>query len=344
MDNYTKYISEQIIRLCKIPSPTGFTKNISDYVYNELKDMGYLPLLTVKGTVRVDIGGEGEGLVLAAHLDTLGGMIRSVKDNGRIRPTAIGGLNWETCDGENCTIHTKSGKVFTGVIMNCKPSAHVFGKDIKRDEENIEIIIDEDIENKEDVKKLGIQNGDFIALDARTVITESGVIKSRFLDDKASASILLAYAKYIKDKNIKLKNKVTLLFTVYEEVGHGGSAGIPEGTVEMIAVDMGCVGDDLTCTEKMVSICAKDSTGPYNYEVVTKLIDVANNMKLAYAVDIYPHYGSDVGTALRSGHEIRHGLIGPGVYASHNYERSHVKGIENTFKLIIGYTAKNKEM
>lgn len=337
MDNHIDYAVEQIKKLCLIPSPTGFTKDAADYVYSTLESMGYAPVITAKGTVIVAIGGEGEGLVWASHLDTLGGMVRSIKPNGRLKPTTIGGLNWETCDGENCTLHTRDGKTYSGVAMNCTPSAHVFGTDIKRDEANIEIIIDEDVENKEDAQQLGIQVGDFIALDPRTVVTESGVIKSRFLDDKASAGVLLAVAKYVKDNDMKLKNKVTLMFTVYEEVGHGASAGLPEGVTEMIAVDMGCVGDDLTCTEKMVSICAKDSGGPYNYDVTSKLISTAKRLDLNYAVDIYPKYGSDTGTALRSGHELRHGLIGPGIYASHNYERAHKKGMENTFKLIIGY-------
>lgn len=337
MDNYTSYAVEQIKELCSISSPTGFTKEAANYVYNTLKDMGYSPVITVKGTVLVDIGGEGEGLVWASHIDTLGGMVRSIKPNGRIKPTTIGGLNWITCDGENCTIHTREGKTYTGVAMNCTPSAHVFGTEVKRDEANIEIIVDEDIENKEDIKKLGIEVGDFIALDPRTVVTKSGVIKSRFLDDKASAGVLIAVAKYVKENDVKLKNKVTLMFTVYEEVGHGGSSGLPDGVTEMISVDMGCVGDDLTCTEKMVSICAKDSGGPYNYDVTSKLIETAKSLNLNYAVDIYPKYGSDVETTLRSGYEIRHGLIGPGVYASHNYERSHVKGVENTLRLIIGY-------
>lgn len=337
MQEYINYSIEQIKKLCSIPSPTGFTKNAAKYVYDTLKDMGYNPVITVKGTVMVDIGGNGDRLVLASHIDTLGGMVRSIKSNGRLRPTTLGGLNWPTCDGENCTIHTRDGKVYTGVVMNSTPSSHVFGKDIKREEKDMEIIIDEDVESRDDAEKLGIQPGDFIAMDPRTVVTPSGVIKSRFLDDKASASVLIGIAKYVKEKEIKLSNKVTLMFTVYEEVGHGGSAGIPEDTVEMISVDMGCVGDDLGCTEKQVSICAKDSGGPYNYDVTTKLINTAKRLNLDYAIDVYPMYGSDVETTLRSGHEIRHGLIGPGVYASHNYERTHAKGIENTFRLIMGY-------
>ena len=173
-------------------------------------------------------------------------------------------------------------------------------------------------------------------MDPRTVITESGYIKSRFLDDKLSAAILLGLAKWVKDEQPNLSRKVSLLFTVYEEVGHGGCF-IPEDTEEMISVDMGCVGDDLECTERKVSICAKDSGGPYNYDVTGALIETAKRAEVDYAIDVYPHYGSDVEASLRSGYDIRHGLIGPGVYASHNYERSHMEGVKNTFTLLKTY-------
>lgn len=200
-------------------------------------------------------------------------------------------------------------------------------------EENMEILLDENVNDKQGVEALGIQTGDIIAMDPRTVITESGYIKSRFLDDKLSAAILLGVAHAVNDEGWKLNRKVTLLFTVYEEVGHGGSF-VPADTEEMISVDMGCVGADLGCTEHMVSICAKDSGGPYNYELVTELSNLAKSEGLDYAIDVYPHYGSDVEATLHSGYDIRHGLIGAGVYASHNYERSHMDGVENTYKLL----------
>ena len=193
------------------------------------------------------------------------------------------------------------------------------------------------VENKDDVLALGIMPGDIVAFDPRTRITDSGYIKSRFLDDKLSVGILLGYAKYLKDNNIELENYQYHYITVYEEVGHGGTASIPEGVTEMISVDMGCVGEGLTCDEHMVSICAKDSRGPYNYDVVTGLIKAAKDNNLNFAVDIYPFYGSDVDSTLDAGYDIRHGLIGSGVYASHGYERSHKDGVENTLKLLAAY-------
>lgn len=336
MKHYIDFIAEQLNTLTTIPSPSGYTKNATDYLMKLLQDMGYEPKLSRKGNVFVTLGGDGEPLVLAAHVDTLGAMVRSIKDNGRLRPTTLGGHVWSTADGANCTIHTRDGKVYTGVVLNTEPSAHVADKKVETLEENMEILLDEPVSTKAETLALGIQTGDIIAMDPRTVITESGYIKSRFLDDKLSASILLGIAKIVKDESLSFHRKVSLLFTVYEEVGHGGSF-VPEDTTEMISVDMGCVGADLGCTERMVSICAKDSGGPYNYDLVTELSNIAKEEQLDYAIDVYPHYGSDVEATLHAGYDIRHGLIGPGVYASHNYERSHLDGVKNTFLLLTTY-------
>ncbi len=336
MNSYIDYILEELKALTSIPSPTGFTKEVTAYVHKTLTDMGYEPYYSNKGNVHVTIDGEGNPLVLAAHLDTLGTMVRSIKDNGRLRPTTIGGHQWSTADGENCTVHTRDGKVYTGVVLNTEPSAHVADQKVECTEANMEILLDENVDTKDGVKALGIQCGDIIAMDPRTTITNSGYIKSRFLDDKLSAAILLGLAKMVKEDKLELNRKVSLLFTVYEEVGHGGCC-IPEDTKEMLSVDMGCVGDDLECTEHKVSICAKDSGGPYNYDVTSALIATAKEQALDFSIDVYPHYGSDVEATLRSGYDIRHGLIGPGVYASHNYERSHVDGVCNTLKLLRAY-------
>ena len=330
------YIGEQLKALTSIPSPTGFTRAVTDYVMKTLEEMGFAPERSTKGNVLVCLGGEDEPLVLASHVDTLGAMVRSIKDNGRLRPTTLGGHQWSTADGENCTVHTRDGRVYTGVVLNTEPSSHVADEKVETLEKNMEILLDENVDTKDDVAGLGIQTGDIIAMDPRTVITKSGYIKSRFLDDKLSASVLLGLARAVAAGEVKLARKVSLLFTVYEEVGHGG-AFVPADTCEMISVDMGCVGDDLGCTERMVSICAKDSGGPYNYELVSALADTAKRLSLDYAIDVYPHYGSDVEATLRAGYDIRHGLIGPGVYASHNYERSHMDGVLNTYELLRAY-------
>ena len=336
MNSHMNFIKEQLYTLTSIPSPSSFTTKVTDYLLSELSSLGYSPERSNKGNVFVTLGGSGSPLVLAAHVDTLGAMVRSIKENGRLRPTTIGGHQWSTADGENCTIHTRDGRVYTGVVLNKEPSSHVADQKTELIEENMEILLDENVSSDQDTLALGIQTGDIIAMDPRTVVTESGYIKSRFLDDKLSAAILLGLARAVREDAWKLNRKVSLLFTVYEEVGHGGSV-VPDDTEEMISVDMGCVGSDLGCTERMVSICAKDSGGPYNYDLITALSNLAKEKKLDYAIDIYPHYGSDVETTLRAGYDIRHGLIGPGVYASHNYERSHMDGVHNTFELLKAY-------
>ncbi len=341
-ENLSK-MKDYIVDLCEIPSPSGFTKKVEDYLLNEFKGLNYNPELTNKGSVVVNLGGSGKPLVLAAHIDTLGAMVRSIKDDGRLRFTKIGGYPANNIEQENCLVHTRDGKEYSATIQLTKPSTHVFSdiNEIKRDDESLEIVLDEVVNSKEDVKELGIRTGDFVSFDPRTVITESGYIKSRHLDDKASAGILLEMARIIKNNNLNLNRKVYLIFTSYEEVGHGGAAGIPEDIVEMISVDMGAVGDDLETDEHKVSICAKDSGGPYDYDITTELINIAENSNLNHAVDIYPYYGSDVDVTLRSGFDIKHGLIGPGVFASHGYERTHEEGLKNTLELLLKYIIKN---
>ena len=336
MDSQLDYITDRLTELTAIPSPTSYTRHATDYLVRTLTDMGLAPEVSNKGNVLVELGGQGNPLVLASHVDTLGAMVRAIKDNGRLRPTTLGGHQWRTADGENCTVHTRDGRVYTGVVLNTEPSSHVADKDVDPVEKNMEILLDENVSTKDEVEALGVQTGDIIAMDPRTTITKSGYIKSRFLDDKLSAAILLGLARAVTAGEVRLTRKVSLLFTVYEEVGHGGSV-VPSDTRDMISVDMGCVGSDLGCTERMVSICAKDSGGPYNYDVVSDLAAIAKVNGLDYAIDVYPHYGSDVEATLTAGYDIRHGLIGPGVYASHNYERSHMDGVRNTYELLRTY-------
>ena len=336
MDSQLDYITDRLTELTAIPSPTSYTKHATDYLVRTLTDMGLAPEVSNKGNVLVELGGQGNPLVLASHVDTLGAMVRAIKDNGRLRPTTLGGHQWRTADGENCTVHTRDGRVYTGVVLNTEPSSHVADKDVDPVEKNMEILLDENVSTKDEVEALGVQTGDIIAMDPRTTITKSGYIKSRFLDDKLSAAILLGLARAVTAGEVRLTRKVSLLFTVYEEVGHGGSV-VPADTRDMISVDMGCVGSDLGCTERMVSICAKDSGGPYNYDVVSDLAAIAKVNGLDYASDVYPHYGSDVEATLTAGYDIRHGLNGPGVYASHNYERSHMDGVRNTYELLRTY-------
>ena len=339
--NYTDFIIEETCKLLAIDSPTGYTDNAADFIITELQAMGYSPIRTVKGSVVVDLGGKDadNGVLLETHLDTLGCMVTEIKGNGRLKVTNLGGMNANNAETENVRVVTKFDGAYEGTLQLANASTHVNGdyNSTTRAWDKMEVVLDELVSSKDDVQKLGIRPGDFVCFDPRTRVTEKGYIKSRFLDDKLSVGILLGYAKYLKEENITPERRVWGHITTYEEVGHGGSAGVPAGVTEAISVDMGCVGDGLGCTERMVSICAKDSCGPYCYDVVRSLIAAAEKANLDYAVDIYPFYGSDVEATLRAGHDLRHGLIGAGVYASHGYERSHRDGVANTFGLLKAY-------
>lgn len=341
MEQYTTYAVEKAVELLAIDSPTGFTKVAADWVKKEFEALGFSATLTNKGGVLVDLGGADaeNALLLEAHTDTLGGMVAEVKGNGRLRLTNLGGMRAENSETENVRVYTRAGRVIEGTLQLCNASVHVNGAfaDTKRSFDTTEVLLDENVKNADDARTLGIEVGDIVCFDPRTRVTASGYIKSRFLDDKLSVGILLGFAKYLADNRIPLSRRVYVHVTVYEEVGHGGAASVPAGVTEAISVDMGCVGDGLTCTERQVSICAKDSGGPYSYEVVGKLIDAAKATGADYAVDVYPHYGSDVEATLGGGADVRHGLIGSGVYASHGYERSHRDGVKNTLLVLRGY-------
>lgn len=340
MKEYIDYIVEQAVQLLAVDSPSGYGEKVTAYLLEELDRIGVKAERTVKGGVLADFGGEDceNAILLEAHCDTLGAMVHQIKENGRLKLTPVGGMRPENAEAENCRIITKNGKIYEGTCQLINASVHVNDEyAVKRTWDNVEVVIDEPVRSKDDVKELGIMNGDYICFEPRTRVTESGYIKSRFLDDKISAAVLLGYAKYLKDNKMVPKRRVYAHFTIFEEVGHGASASCPDGVKEIWSVDMGCVGDGLECTEHEVSICAKDSGGPYSYAVVSRMIGVAKKHDLAFAVDIYPHYGSDVEATLAAGNDVLHGLIGPGVYASHGYERTHRDGVKNTFDLIRYY-------
>ena len=341
LKQYTDFLVKETETLLNIDSPTGYTEDAAAWVKHAFEKLGFESKRTNKGGVLVSFGGTDRenGLLLEAHVDTLGGMVAEIKGNGRLRLTNLGGMNPNNAETENVRVVTKFNGVYEGTFQLCNASIHVNGEysNIKRGWDTCEVVLDEDVKKKEDAEKLGVAVGDIVCFEPNVRITKSGYIKSRFLDDKLSVGILLGLAKYIRDEKIVPRRALYAHITVYEEEGHGGSGSVPAGCTEAISVDMGCVGEGLQCTEKQVSICAKDSHGPYSYPMVKGLIEAAKACGADYAVDIYPHYGSDVEATLRAGNDLRHGLIGAGVYASHGYERSHRDGAENTLRLLIAF-------
>ena len=341
MKTYANYAWDRAAELLAIDSPTGFTKNAALWVQRAFADLGYDARITNKGGVIADLGGPecDDGLLLCAHTDTLGGMVAGIKADGRLKLTGLGGMEPNNGECENIRVYTRDGRIYEGTLYLHNPSVHVNGDyhTARRTWDSVEVVLDEDVSSAADARALGIEVGDIVCFDPRTRRTASGYLKSRFLDDKLSVGILLAFAKYLKDNQIALPRRTWVHVTVYEEVGHGACASVPDGISEAISVDMGCVGDGCQCTERQCSICAKDSHGPYNYDVVGKLIAAARRENADCAVDIYPHYGSDVDATLAAGADIRHGLIGAGVFASHGYERSHIDGVYNTLLVLKGY-------
>lgn len=333
------YIIKATDKLVNIPSPSGFTKDVMDYVKSEAEGFGYACEMSRKGGLIISAPGNSERTIgLSAHVDTLGAMVRSISSEGMIRFTLVGGYTMNSIEGSYCKIHTRDGKTYTGTILSNSPSVHSFddAKTLERTDRNMEIRLDEIVKNKKDVEKLGINSGDYISFDPNFQYTEKGFIKSRHLDDKASVGVLLGLLKEMSEKNQKPNNKIKIVISNYEEVGFGAS-WLPEDIEEFLAVDMGVIGDDLNGSEYTVSICAKDSSGPYDYELTNQLINLAKENKIDYVVDIFPHYGSDVSAALAGGNNIRGALIGQGVHASHGMERTHKRGLENTFKLVKAY-------
>lgn len=329
-----------LVELLSTNSPTGYTKHATKFLKETIEDFGYETSTTPKGNLMVEVVGHDSTTTraLSAHVDTLGLMVRSINSDGTLALTKLGGPQTATLDSEYCEIITRDGQSYTGTILSKSPSSHVY-KDAgsrSRDIDNLMVKIDERVENKDDVLELGIKNGDIIAYDPKVQVTDSGFIKSRFLDDKASVAILVSLLKQLKEEDIMPATNMTFIFSTYEEVGHGAS-WLPENITELLAVDMGCIGDDLECTEFDVSICAKDSSGPYDYELTSQLIRHAEENNIAHAVDIYPMYGSDASAALRGGANIRAALIGPGVASSHGMERTHIDAIKSTFNLISEY-------
>lgn len=341
MYDYDK-IKKYLGNVLSISSPTGYTLKVMDYIKKELTNMKVSYKETVKGALVISFKGKDDTFqrTFSSHVDTLGAMVKEIKSNGTLGLTPVGGYMMTSIDGENCTIETIDGKIYTGTIQTIKPSVHISGdeaRELKRIPENMEVILDEKVFSKEDVEKLDINVGDFICFNTRTEFTEKGFIKSRHLDDKSSTAILLYIISYLAENNIVLPHTVNFFISNYEEVGHGACAAIPENTKEFISVDMGAPGPGQNSSEYCTCICAKDSSGPYDFSLRKKLVELCKKENIPFKLDIYPHYGSDASAALSAGWDIKAALIGPGVFASHAYERTHMDAVLATTDLIIKY-------
>ncbi|MCL2016694.1 MAG: M42 family metallopeptidase [Defluviitaleaceae bacterium] len=333
------YFKHALSSVLSIDSPTGFTKEAVDWLEKEISDLNFKPFKTRNGNILTRLSGKTDkNIAISSHVDTVGLVVRSINKDGSLAFTTIGSPVLATLDGSSCGVRTRKGERYNGTIRSNTSSPHVYtnAHTADRTRENMCVILDEHVQNIEDVRRLGILPGDYIFFSSESRIFRNDFIKIRFLDNKLGVAIMLSTLHAFREENIVPINNVEFIFSAWEELGFGLSS-LSENVEEVLSVDMGCVGDYLTCTEKQVSICAGDTLGPMDYEMTSRLIEIAERKRLNYAVDVYPHYDSDISTARVSGRDFRGALIGPGVSASHGYERSSIAACENTFKLLCGY-------
>lgn len=337
-----QYLLDVLKDLLAIPSPTGFTDSAVAWTEKALTAFPQLSLQkTAKGALCATWPGRepGAARALAAHLDTLGAMVKEILPSGRLRLTNLGGLNWNSVECEACTVFTADGRTWRGSLMPNKASSHVHGAeatDEKREPASMEVRLDARVLDSEETRALGIEVGDFVAFDPRLEVV-NGFVRSRYLDDKACAACMLAALKALQDAGLAPLRAAHFFFSVFEEVGHGASSGIPDDIDELVVVDMAAIGDGQTSDEFHATICVKDSTGPYHHGLSQRLRNLAVAHGIPFQVDIYPYYGSDGGALLRAGTDAAVALIGPGVDGSHSYERTHMDALIATTQWIVAY-------
>ena len=336
-----QYCTSTLLELLRIPSPSGFTSKAVSFVEAELTALGVAHYRTPKGALVWTLSGKSGGVrSVASHIDTLGAMIKEVKPNGRLRLSAIGGYDWATVEGAECKVHHPLGHTLSGTVVNTRQSTHVHGaalRKLRRSEESMEVRLDADVRSAEEVHALGFSVGDFVSFDSLALETETGFIKGRHLDNKAAVAICLAVTKALVTSGRQPETTVHFFVSNYEEVGHGAAAGIPDDTQELLCIDMAAIGQGQTSDEYSVTLCVKDASGPYDYDMNAYLKSLAQAQNIDLKVDIYPYYRSDASAAWRSGGSYRAALIGPGVDASHAFERMHKQALQATSALLEAY-------
>lgn len=334
------YCIEKFKELIAIDSTTGQFRQVQDWTAEEIRRLGYEPQVTHKGGVIVDLGGEGNPLVVTAHLDDIGLMVRRVNADGTLNVCSVGGLYPFYCVTENVRVYTGDGRVYTGTVCRTPNSVHVTEEELRGTmadfRKNVCIVLDMPVKSAADTRALGIETGDMIALEPRFTMS-GGYIKSRFVDDKACVAVLLNVMKTLRESGQVPSRKVYAYFACYEEIGHG-TTYLPADTKDILSLDIAPTGPDQNSEEHLVSIFAKDSRFPYHYEMTAELRAAAKKAGVDYVMDVFtPHYGTDGDASVTAGYDIRHAAIGPGTSNSHGYERTHIDGLRNTYALTMAY-------
>ncbi len=338
----TTCLVDFLVRLLNTPSPTGYAESAIELVEHELAAYPSLKMWrTRKGALMVkwEVPGSTSPRALTAHVDTLGAMVKEIKANGRLTLSRIGGLQLNAVETEGCWVFTSRGGKLRGSLLVDTASGHVHGAkaaETPRNEEHMEVRLDARTTSAKETRSLDVAPGDFVAFDPRVEVTND-FIRSRYLDDKACVATIAAAIKALSDAGLSPKQTVYFHISNYEEVGHGASAGIPTDVEELLVVDMAAVGEGQESDEYHVTLCLKDSGGPYHHGLSNKLRELAERNAIPYKTDIYPNYGSDGEAFWRAGGDVAVALIGPGIDASHNYERTHLEALVATTNWILAY-------
>ena len=336
----TRFLLDSLEKLVNTPSPVGYYVEMNPLLEQYAEEFGLPITYDNRSTAYMALEGEDNSktILVGAHADTLGLIVRRIDKDGAIRVRNLGGINYCNLEGESVTIHTRNGKSYTGLICCQSHSVHVFAdaRTLERNEDTMMILLDEPVHSEDDVRALGIRHGDFVSIDPRFQVTKNGYVKSRFLDDKASIACCFAMVKYLQENGLKPKYRTILAFPYNEEIGLGGTY-VPPEVSEYTALDIGLIGPDYDGNEYSVSICAKDNTAPYDYELTNRMAAYAEKAGCDYAMDVYFHYGTDANAAMKGGNNIRTATFGMAVYCSHGMERTHVKGLEATTNLLLAY-------
>ncbi len=328
-------------KIVNTPSPVGYSRLLNPVLEEYAAMFGQTVTYDNKETAYITLDGQDntKTVLIGAHADTIGMMVRTVDDNGRIRIRNLGGVNLGSLEGETVTVHTRDGRTYTGLFACQSHSVHVFddARSMPRDENSMIILLDEKISSRADVYALGIRHGDFVSVEPRMQVTPSGFVKSRFIDDKAAIACCFTMLKYLAENGLKPKYRTILAFPYMEEIGMGG-VYVPQGVSEYVALDIGLIGPDYDGSEYAVSICAKDKSGPYDFDLTTRLVNYAEQAGCDYAVDIFYRYSTDAMASIRVGNDLKAAAFGMAVYCSHGMERTHMDGLRSTMNLLLAYT------
>ncbi len=334
------YLTDFLQTILATPSPVGYYPLLNPVLTAHAEALGYSVTFDRRSTAYITIDGEDNSrtVMIGAHADTLGLVVRGIESDGKLRVRQLGGINYPSIEGETVTVHTRDGRTYTGMVICRSHSVHVFddAKTLERNENTMLVLLDEPVSSKEEVGALGICHGDPISIDPRCEITPNGYIKSRFLDDKASVACCFALLKYLRDEGVRPKYRTLLAIPYFEEIGLGG-AYVPEGVEEFLALDIGLIGPDYAADEHKVAICAKDAGNYYDYGLTTRLVEYARRAECDFAVDVFYHYGTDATASLRGGNNLRTAAFGVPVWCSHGRERTHMDAIRATMNLLLAY-------